>query len=174
MWSRLVEEDPSPGPQEHGVYRLEAGTAYRFRVRLVLSAGEDGHSASLLVRTQTAAPVAPRDLRATATHDTVSLSWTVPEQPSWMSDYPYAVLSVMRMWGMAVEVGQVTWQDAGTAYRFTDVGDDGHPPYPGQTYEYYIEAYMGGRHYRSETVSVTTAPLLVDPDGSRGGRWCWT
>ncbi len=142
---------------------LSAGTGYRFRVRLETTAG-DVSSAELTVTTESESPAAPTGLSATATHDAVSLSWTVPEQPAWLAGTASLFVMRARNGWRAKQVGEVTWRRGVTGYSFSD-GDVS----PGLAYEYHIEATMGERRHRSEKVSVTTAPLPADPDGSREG-----
>ena len=143
---------------------LDSGTTYRYRVKLVTAQHGVVCSDVLAVTTQSEPPLVPTGLSATATHDTVSLSWTVPEQPAWVAEP--ASLDVMR--GVSgvrpVQVGSVPWQKGVTGYSFSDMD-----VWAGRTYRYFIRGNMGaGLHY-SEEVSVTTAPQPDDPDGTREG-----
>ncbi len=165
-WSSLVQSDPSPGAHQYRVYGLDPATDYRFRVRLDMDFGDDVYSAPMRVRTQTDAPAAPTGLSATTTHDSVTLSWTVPQQPAWISE-PVTLRVMRELLGQKARMGSVAWQRAVTGYSFTDTDVA-----PGQTYHYYIEMIsIGGQvpRPRSERLAVTTAALAEDPDGNRGG-----
>ena len=143
---------------------LAAGTTYRYRVKLETQEHGDLYSDVLTVTTQSEPPLPPTGLSATATHDTVSLSWTVPEQPAWVTESE--PLDVMRSaFGVRpMQVDSVPWQQGVTEYSFTDTD-----VMPGLTYRYFIRSNMGAGLYYSDEVSVTTAAQPEDPDGTRGG-----
>ncbi len=150
---------------EHSDYHfLVAGTTYRYRVKLETQDHGVVYSDVLSVTTQTEPPVPPTGLSATATHEAVSLTWTVPQQPAWVTESE--PLSVMRSAfdGRPVLVGSVPWQQGVTEYSFTDTD-----VISGTTYGYFIRSYMGAGLYYSEEVSVTTAAQPEDPDGTREG-----
>ena len=143
---------------------LAAGTTYRYRVKLDTENYGVIYSDVLEVTTQSDPPLAPTGLSATATHDTVSLSWTMPEQPAWVDGPVDLTVMRTRSGGKTLRVGSVPWQQGVTEYSFTDAGLwAGHP------HRYFIRALMGGRYHYSAEVSITTAVQPEDPDGTREG-----
>ncbi len=148
----------------HRDYRfVEPGGTYRYRVRLETSGDGDVHSDVLEVTTPVS-PSPPEGLTVTATHDTATLAWTVPEQPAWVSAPVSLWVMRERNGGGAAQAGMVEWQRDTTGYTFTDTG-----LYPAQSYRYYIRAYMGSTLHTSTAVSVNTAAAPTDPDATRDG-----
>ena len=143
---------------------LVAGTTYRYRLKLDTENYGVIYSDVLEVTTQSDPPLAPTGLSATATHDTVSLSWTMPEQPAWVDGPVDLTVMRTRSGGETLRVGSVPWQQGVTEYSFTDAG-----LWAGQTHRYFIRTLMGGRYHYSAEVSITTAVQPEDPDGTREG-----
>lgn len=112
--------------------------------------------------------VGPSGLSATATHESVSLSWTMSEQPSWVTEAEYVHMKRERRANQQshskTTAGSLTWQKGVTDYTFTDTS-----VFAGHTYYYRIGAGIGGRIHHSEWVSVTVEAPPDDPDGSREG-----
>ena len=122
-WSTTVESDlngdEATSWEQSDYHFLVAGATYRYRVKLETEEHGVVFSDVLVVTTQSEPPVAPTDLSATSTHDTVSLRWTVPEQPSWVTE-PVSLNVMRERLGRVVEVGNVPWQKGVAEYSFTD------------------------------------------------------
>ncbi len=162
-----VDFDLDSGEASSWDYRdyhfVDPGGAYRYRVRLETAGDGDVYSDVLEVTTPAASPSPPENLTASATHDTATLTWTVPAQPPWVSSPVTLWVMRERNGGRATQAGAVEWQRDKAGYTFTDSG-----LHPGQSYRYYIRAYMGSTLHTSAPVAVDTA-APTDPDADRSG-----
>ena len=94
------------------------GTTYRYRVKLETMDHGDVYSEGLSATTQSEPPVASTGLMATRDGTTVTLAWTIPEQPEWVEVSHVYVHRTPT--GVTNNVGTVDWQSGMTAYRFED------------------------------------------------------
>ena len=115
---------------------LAPGTTYRYRVKLETMDHGDVYSEVLLATTQSELPMAPTGLMATRDGTTVTLAWTIPEQPEWVEVSHVYVRRPPA--GVTNDVGTVDWQSGMTAYRFEDA-----VPVRGYSYSYRILMIAG-------------------------------
>ena len=79
------EVDPSEDPLEVWIENLDNGTVYAIRVLAINSAGE-GEPSPEEAEPPDLWASAPTDLQATATSNSIALSWTAPKNP-WFTGY---------------------------------------------------------------------------------------
>ncbi len=169
VWSRSVIDDwdlSAESSWSKKVGGLEAGTEYRFRVRLSTTGHDDVYSEVLAVSTQSEPPVAPSGLAASVgTDGQVSLSWTIPAQPEWVE---VGTVRVERRdsGGEAhfSAVADVDWERGTTSYSATD-----ESPRRGLPYAYRVRMLAGGRFIASDTLSVTVPALVESTAGPLAG-----
>ena len=147
---------------------LSADTTYRFRVQLLMDDDSHENSNVLTMRTQTGASVAPTGLSATAGTGSISLAWTIPAQPAWVTKAEYVQIRremTAPQIAAEVEIDRVTWQRDQTSYSFVDTG-----VVPGRTYRYRILMVIGAQALYSDRVTVAMpAAVSLDTDGTRDG-----
>ena len=155
--------------REQIVSDLSAGTTYRFRVRLTMADDSHEYSGILSLTTQTEMSHAPADLEAEEEADGVHLSWTIPEQPAWVTEINYVQVTREMIWPLTAamaDIGTVEWKLGQTAYSFVDPD-----VVPGRTYLYQVEAYIGGVLHQTKKVKmeVEADAWADDPDSVPGG-----
>ena len=155
--------------REQIVSDLSAGTTYRFRVRLTMADDSHEYSGILSLTTQTEMSHAPADLEAEEEADGIHLSWTIPEQPAWVTEINYVQVTREMIWPLTAamaDIGTVEWKLGQTAYSFVDPD-----VVPGRTYLYQVEAYIGGVLHQTKKVKmeVEADAWADDPDSVPGG-----
>ena len=173
-WSeRVGGEYPETGRSyTWPAFDLDATTDYRFRVRLVMDDGANVWSETLGVTTETGPTVGPTGLSATPARNSVTLSFTIPDQPQWVNEATYVqvkreVTAPSHVNEDEREIGRVTWQRGVTAYTYTDADHVS----PGRSYRYRIEAAIGDRVHHSDWVSVTIPGQVTDTDSTHAGAY---
>ena len=188
-WSTTVESDfygDEATQWEEENYGLEPETTYRYRVRLESEYRGRIWSDVVSATTPEDLTKAPTGLKATLDGTTVSLSWTVPEQPEWVEAVSMEVRREYGVEGFSDRgsygrlAGRVSWQDGVETYDFEDTELK-----RGFTYHYRVRMYVGQREHLSETVQVEipaddTAEERPDPGPlsrfaivETSGSWVW-
>ncbi len=149
------------------VDHLEAGTEYRFRVRLATTGHDDVFSETVTVSTQSEPPAAPEGLSASVGEDgRVSLSWTVPAQPDWVDDLEELVVDRRDSGGEAHfgQVADVDWERGVTAYSAVD-----ESPRRGLALWYRVKMVAGGRWIYGDELEVTVPAQVASGAGPLAG-----
>ena len=144
----------------------ESGTEYRYRVKLTGDTHGDAYSDVVAVTTETDPPLAPTDLSAVVENDQVTVTWRVPEQPSWVDNYS---MSVRRVYGREFPggdwVSDVQWERDTETYRYTDT-----VPWLGlldYSYRIRIAGEAWGNYYSEPvTVEVPRENIALDAESS--------
>ena len=162
--SRRVASDvdhTAPSSWQHIDHGLEAGQAYRYRVKLHTTAGKV-YSEEITVTTQTETPVTPRALKAARDADRITLFWEATPQPQWVE-----VLYIQVLRTKPAEQGLRILGTPQPGYGITDYKLEDMDVQAGGTYEYQVMMAAGigamGGTYRSEKVTVTLAEPPIEP-----------
>ena len=126
---------------------LSSGVEYRSRVSLYTDSSI-AFSDVLRVTTHSDPPALPNDLRGLVTHESVLLTWTMPEQPDWVE---VEHLEIGRTPAMAEGAGRLEWQEGGGEYQYTDDYVSANTPYL-----YEVRLVTAAGTYSNLAISLTT------------------